>query len=498
MAPSPFNLRRDLLKGGEQGAAMIILLSFVLAILALLALAFDAGVLYRSKSSLQRATDAGALAVGEVASEISLGKEEIEYAAGKIAKLNATLMNLDMFEPEFIPNYNEDTFAINVSGSIQPSTYLAGRILGAGNLGRLSVSSEANATQLYLELVLDMSGSMGDLDSTGTPKYRRLSEATTMFLGQFRRGIDNIGIVGFAPTAWERNPISTSFPTSISISSSELQSGTNPVKGISLAMNRLLRVGTPSSRRAMVVVTDGQPTIWNGNYPLTSDPDRITGGLVDTIHTNYRSMRFYDSSTPKSSDLSYNGAMTNVDPNYYRYKRLAYMSGIQMADLARAAGIQVYTIGVGPEDTYTLQTPFGDLANETRIASPFLRRMANDPLSAPDFPYTCVKDGANTVENGCLYPDRPSPNKCLIPCVDTFTVYNSRRRDPVSPRCPTPTELASLGGGTESDFSGRFQCIAAGRSRILAQGKYALALDGSRLSEAMAEIGKNFRPRLIH
>ncbi len=517
------------MRSGERGAGLLINLALILGVLILFALVLNIGTMYSAKIAVQKAIDAAALAVGEKVVPAGLTESEMIDAAERLALLNLNVSRFAAYSPSVEASFDSTLGALTLRGEISPPVHILGSLFGDSGR-KVDALSVSNASELFLEVVIDVSKSMNDPSGTpGKTKLQVLNIALAEFLSQFRVGVDNIGRIRFAPRAWEHSHevISKNFSTVVNYTDADTWSITNPQAGLAMAIHRLLQKGNVRSRRAIVIITDGQPVVGSSQGNFTTMPTGINssfhpndgganspyikGPLVDTLHTSdYASMMFYDTALTLNSsrdwysyspsNTSFADAMTNQYNMYPRYQRLGFLSAIRMADLARAAGIQVFAVGVGPEDPsqFTRSNPWGNLVNDTQLQSPFLRRLANDPASVNDNPYLCVKNGnvstPDTEAEGCLYPGSAVGSRCVVPCVDTFASYNSPSARNYT-KCPTADELRLLDPSSSAVFNtSLFECNGTG-SRY--QGKFVRGENLTELRAALKSIAGSFKARLI-
>ncbi|MGH7827210.1 MAG: VWA domain-containing protein [Candidatus Binatia bacterium] len=190
-----------------------------------------------------------------------------------------------------------------------PTTFL--RFLGwmtPGDFSTLNVAATAQAAPerpIDLMLVLDRSGSMTATDGTGTPKINALKTAVNAFLGLSNTfsANDRIGMVSFASrgcasssggesTAANCSPdVALDYADSSHISGLQnkvnglnANGGTNPMEAFQTARTPLAQAfddpNRATTRKAVLFVTDGQPTFMKRNNTNDCRRDPKTGALL--------------------------------------------------------------------------------------------------------------------------------------------------------------------------------------------------------------------------
>lgn len=190
-----------------------------------------------------------------------------------------------------------------------PTTFL--RLLGLmvpGDFSKLNVSATAQAAPerpIDLMLILDRSGSMTSTDGSGQTKINALKTAVNAFLGlsgTFSAN-DRIGMVSFSTrgcgnssgddsTAANCAPdVTLDFATSSHITTLQNRvsglnavGGTNTMEALQTARQPLAQafddVNRATTRKAVLLVTDGQPTFMKRNNTTDCRRDPRTGALL--------------------------------------------------------------------------------------------------------------------------------------------------------------------------------------------------------------------------
>jgi hypothetical protein len=193
-----------------------------------------------------------------------------------------------------------------------PTTFL--RFLGwlvPGDFSTIPVSAQAQAgpeRPIDLMLVLDRSGSMQNTDASGQTKMKALQIAVNGFLGLEKTfsANDQIGMVSFSTRGCGVNgedslttgdctadvalsPATSSFISTLQTKVDQLEAngGTNTMEAVRTARAALAPVFDdpnrgPITRKAVLLVTDGQPTFMRGDSTSECQNNPKTGASFDT------------------------------------------------------------------------------------------------------------------------------------------------------------------------------------------------------------------------
>ena len=230
---------------GEDGAVLILAAIAIIVLLALAALAVDAGNLYRNRMALQKAADAAVLA--GIGYSIELTEEEkkdaehklglpedpkkhsklIELKAKQVFDANLRLMHAEVNDnPDGLFVYDPVQRSLSTRGPIQSNVNLLlmdavpFELLGAqsiGSVAQVAVNASARRTTANISLIFDVSGSMGCLPDdpvcenryvhNGDPgqgkrqKMDTLTDAVEVFT-EFFSSDDVLGVIPFAMRAY--------------------------------------------------------------------------------------------------------------------------------------------------------------------------------------------------------------------------------------------------------------------------------------------------------
>jgi Flp pilus assembly protein TadG len=178
----------------QRGGITVMVVISLTTLLAIIGLAFSAGMSYMIKAKLNAATDAAGLAAARA---ISNGINQTEQAA------NARAAAQRFFAANFPANYLMSTATLNDVGvsfsasevtiTVSASATMPTSLFGGFNTGPMSpgVLTETKRKDLDMVLVLDTSGSL-----SGSAANVRSSAVT--FLGQFNADRDRVGLTHFA------------------------------------------------------------------------------------------------------------------------------------------------------------------------------------------------------------------------------------------------------------------------------------------------------------
>lgn len=390
------HLIRGLKAAKNESGQMMIMLALLLPLLfCFVGFGIDFGFAFVTKAQLAKACDAAALAT-----MLNLGQGNTQATAIGQAKfyLNAN-GNSQLYVSAPTPSIQivppsgpGGEPVVNVLGTAKIHTFF----IGFAGFPTLTITNYSQATRppIFMSLVLDKSGSMGPNYDDGAAA---LPGAVTDFLGYFLENTDQVGEVSFSYIGTPDVAISTTFKTPIENYVNGLAAnnykgftgGTFAQGGLTWANTQITGVSPLPTNAVPVVVffTDGwansiqQPVganqaIFGGCSPKefttaagwcnavscwNTDGSSI-GGTVVPLTTTQVTCDGVNSFTPQDTadlgspaSLTINNIATEAD---YRT--------VQLANSMRAAGITVYSIGLGGPG----------LVNTT-----YLEQIANDPAS---------------------------------------------------------------------------------------------------------------------
>ncbi len=174
------------------------------------------------------------------------------------------------------------TVALNVTdahGAPVPNLTAADFALTEDNRPqRIAFVDQASTTPLDIVLAIDASESV-------TPYQHLERAAARTFLHSLQDQHDRIALIVFSDTVAERTAF-TSKPHRIDSALSHLHHGhaTALYDAVSFASQRFTAVSSaPSTRRAIVLITDGENTIHHGSYPSALEAAQRAGATIYSL-----------------------------------------------------------------------------------------------------------------------------------------------------------------------------------------------------------------------
>jgi hypothetical protein len=313
-------------KLNQRGSILVfITLSFAL-LGTFVGFAVDFGRAYLEKARISRLVDGAALAAAKVLKGQAGFESEATRAAcdsmvmngAKVAvsgagacsgtagsNLNVAVSFFDAPAPGGPPITN-----VQVTGTeLMPTTFL--RFLGfltAGDYSTINVSAMAQAgpeRPIDLMLVLDRSGSMTSVDGTNNPKINALKTAVNQFIGLSNTfsADDRIGMVSFSTRGCGVNgqdstttgncqpDVTLDYATSSHVTAVQSNvnglvalGGTNTMEGLRTARGQLAPAfddpTRATTRKAVLLVTDGQPTFLRRSNANDCQSNPHTGAVL--------------------------------------------------------------------------------------------------------------------------------------------------------------------------------------------------------------------------
>ena len=265
----------------ERGSALILFTIMTsLAVLPMLGLAIDGGILYWSKAKLSSAVDAAALATGR---SLSVGQTLNQQIT------SATAVGQSYFAANFPPGFlgatvigggpsisiaqtSQHVRTVTVQASVTVPLYFA-RIFGQST-GTVGQGGQATRRDANIMLVLDRSESM-----TGNGSCQTMVAAAQNFVTQFVDGRDQLGLITFqtganvdySPTLYFK---SSSAPLSSTLSQLNCAGFTSSAQGLTLAYQQIKTViNEPGALNVILFFTDGQPNAILGDFPVKTQQD---------------------------------------------------------------------------------------------------------------------------------------------------------------------------------------------------------------------------------
>jgi Flp pilus assembly protein TadG len=383
----PF-IKRGAERDSERGQMLVMFTFFLTVLILFVGLGIDIGFAYVTKAELSKAVDAAALAG---ISSLNQGTPTASSAASATFAANYGRPGRDTGSITPTVNFGTDsannTF-ITVDATATTRTFFV-RILPTWKTMTVKSSAQATKSKLIMTLVLDRSGSMKDVDSSGFSGAGKMTESVTNFINHFDDTHDRVALATFASTTRVDVPISstigTAFKQPIINATKAIFSGSAPgVDGGTFAQggltNALAQNNIPIvapgefANRVTVFFTDGKANIVQDKFSCQADPWNFGGydsgnmvGFFDYNSTSQQPVCNTTGGTPsccngtsKFKSTFAGGIMKSflqpdvTDEAEYR--------SLQVAKDMRAVGTTVFSIGLG-----------------ANINQDFLREVANDP-----------------------------------------------------------------------------------------------------------------------
>jgi Flp pilus assembly protein TadG len=275
-------------KHSQRGGITLMVVLSLTTLLAVVALAFSAGLGYMVRSKLNAATDAAGLAAARA---ISNGTTQVEQTA------NAKAAAQRFFSANFPANYMMSTATLNDVGvsfsasevtiTVSASASLPTALFGGFSTGVLApaVLTETKRKDLDMVVVMDTSGSL-----LGSAANVRSSAVT--FLNQFNVARDRVGLVHFAFGAIVDDAIRPTLRgfdrTSMTnhIKAYSFSGSTASAEGMYAARDQINSVPTAnlnrSNLRVIVFFSDGAPNSFGAYLNWKSATSCTQAGTIFT------------------------------------------------------------------------------------------------------------------------------------------------------------------------------------------------------------------------
>ena len=277
-------------KKDRKGIAVILTTLSMLTIVPMVGLGIDVSTLYIVRAKMYEAADAGALAgargLGQ-GPDIATQTSNAQAAATKFFNANFPdqfwgVSNIVLSNPAVdnltVPNYR----TVSVTASAQAPLYFL-RILGQSST-TLTVSTTAGRRDALVMLVLDRSSSM-NYAFQGTTACAILKTDAAQFLTNFAPGRDMVGLVVFGSTSYVSPPRANfNMPDAQGntiaslINQINCTGNTNTSEAMEHAYQQIVNVNSKTRTNVIVLMTDGRPNGFTGNYtnlrsrPAICDP----------------------------------------------------------------------------------------------------------------------------------------------------------------------------------------------------------------------------------
>jgi hypothetical protein len=428
-------------------------------------LAIDMGRAYLENARLQRVVDAASIAAANVLKGQVGNEGAAIIAAEDAAKMNGytCCSATEDLEVGFLAKTVEGgppmQFVQITGRSVVPTTF--SRLLNlvsSGSFDSLNVSAFAEAgpeRPVDLMLVLDRSGSMDKVDGTGAKKITALKTAVTAFLNNNFTSADRIGLVSFASrgcgsggtdstatNCTPDRPLGTPIGTlNSTVNALVASGGTNTMESLRTAgvpINAVFVDATrQSSRKAILLVTDGQPTFMrrDNDAQCKQDPftnnilpspgngntggGPFTNGCIQGVPTSFTTMlRRSLTSSGSYTTIPDSGSNAQLYKNVIRSTRDAVKGAMFEANKIRNYGysggkdVIIFVIAIGQDLGPGTGEPQSSLDENAKC---LLARIANDPgtIGICDSVYTTSADGDTHIDLKQNWPCSTGP------CIDS-------------------------------------------------------------------------------
>lgn len=275
----------------QRGGILVMVIVSLVTLLAVVGLAFSAGLSYLVRSKLNAATDAAGLAAARA---ISNGNNQTEQTA------NAKAAAQRFFAANFPSNYLMSSATLNdvgvsfsaseVTVTVSASATLPTVLFGGFASGILapSVLTETKRKDLDMILVMDVSGSLA-------PSAANVRSSAITFLNQFNVARDRVGLVRFAFGGMvddEIRPIARGFDRNSMINhikAYQFSGATASAEGMYWARQQINSVPTAnlnrSNLRVIVFFSDGTPNSI-ASYMNWKSPSALTCQQPGVVYTD--------------------------------------------------------------------------------------------------------------------------------------------------------------------------------------------------------------------
>jgi Flp pilus assembly protein TadG len=266
----------------QRGYAVIMTALTMLVSVPLVGLAVDVSVLYMIRAKLYQAVDAAALAGARGLAGNGGTTTPAQQASNAIATatmfFNANFptgywgtTNINLATPTVDSTSVQNYRTVTTSATVQAPLYFL-RVLGQ-NTTTIAASSQAGRRDVAMMLVLDRSSSMLTYPYQGTTPCAWMVTDAQQFLKNFAPGRDMVGLVVFgsavftyAPTINFTTPDANGNTISSLIGQIACGGNTNTVEAMYQAYNQLVTVNATTRANVIVLMTDGRPNGFTGNY----------------------------------------------------------------------------------------------------------------------------------------------------------------------------------------------------------------------------------------
>lgn len=372
-------MKSQFIRSGDRGAVLHLAVVLVFLALIVVGLAVDGANLYRNKLRMQRAIDAAATRGTFLMPSIA-DNDKITAAALNIARDN--LVQSGLFDADRFAAGLQVRARVDVAGSRQltvsgdapvPILLLQSTPWFSGDNNLVAATAVGEHAASAISIVIDATGSMlcpavgscllpdgsgrdcnnavsqpPECAALGPTKLDVMKEAAKDFIDMLNGSLDQVSLVTFNDGVEVKKPMGPFARSALHTMIDEIttRDGTDIALGIASGSQQLASA-PGSSRRAMVLLTDGAPN--------------------------------------RSSGTTSCGSIGDAERPYVR--------AIEEADLVRTTyGATLYTIGLGQPAYPSSTDAYQDTTDVDSVKSNLLRRLANAQESKDDPAFDCVPD----------------------------------------------------------------------------------------------------------
>jgi Flp pilus assembly protein TadG len=277
----------------ERGFVLLLTVLTMLAVLPIIGMAVDIGMVFLIQTRLSAAIDAAALAGARSFNRgVDLSAQTANAQATALRYFRANFPKGYLGTPMSSP---DPTITITIAGAkrtvgVDVTTTASLFFLRylAFDSAPVHVIGEATRGDVNVILVLDRSGSLAQSGSCDPMKAAAIG-----FANGFAPGRDNVGLVTFARSATVNFPASMDFkapanPIVADIISQIVCSGyTFGSGGLAMGYEELMRLNEPGAFNVIVYFTDGMPNVIAADFPVktqvTSTPASSCDASITTL-----------------------------------------------------------------------------------------------------------------------------------------------------------------------------------------------------------------------
>jgi von Willebrand factor type A domain/Putative Flp pilus-assembly TadE/G-like len=424
---------------GQGGGILVIAPIISLVLLGFVGIVLDLGIVYLTRSRLQRALDASTMVGTMLLRHDSDGTQEsLEWViseAEKTLNINLSIEGLELdplSEPQFtIGGGVNPTFTISATASTK--TYLSRLVGGSSFLGTVSASATGATRALAVSIAIDQSSSMcdefvPDATSSNCPRMVAARAAMSDLLGTLNESIDYVGLTSYGTFAAGLPPARFADP---------LTYPGIPAVALPMSADHFTHTAAQEAVDSLQVLPDtplAEPRGWtNIEMGIKSAAQQFSHLTEEQQNEVVKVLLLMTDGNPSTS-----GDSTDLDGDNLEHTDNAILA----SDEIRGQGVIVMTIGLGPLLTPESRSdPYQVVGSDTSVRGNILRRLANDP-------------------SGSVSQGRADPE---------FATVN--------PAIPRFSDLAALGhprgrfynAGDEDELAGTFKQIVRAFSTILKQ-----------------------------